>query len=202
MFLALLLCSPSAFSEQQEKASSTSPSAIDADIDVVDSTVINPVMSPKSAVGHSATVNPDVATPVARSVVAGNIKRTKSAVGSSVVTAEPFTVVFGLLFVVSLIFLVAWLLRRLGTVSMVAGQAMKVVATLSVGPREKVLLIDVGGQQVLLGVAPGRVSHLQSFEQPVVNIDSLPRSEFSSKIKQILAATNSEGKGNNKGGTQ
>lgn len=128
----------------------------------------------------------------AATVVAAEITREKKTLatnptlGSAVVTTNPLRVVFGLLLVVGLIFAVAWLLRRLSSVSMLAGQGMKVVATLSVGPREKVLLVDVGGQQLLLGVAPGRVSHLQSFEQPVIALDSQPSGEFSIKIKQLL----------------
>ncbi len=107
-------------------------------------------------------------------------------VGSGVVTADPFTVVFGLLFIVALIFIIAWVLRRFGAVSMAHGQAMKIISVLPVGSREKVLLIDVAGQQLLLGVAPGRVSHLQSFDQPVVSPSTAGPNEFTLKIKQLL----------------
>lgn len=106
--------------------------------------------------------------------------------GSGVVAADPFTVVFGLLFIVALIFIIAWVLRRMGSVSMLSGQPMKIVAALSVGAREKVLLVDIAGQQVLLGVAPGRVSHLQSFDQPVITPVAAGSNEFATKIKQLL----------------
>lgn len=108
-----------------------------------------------------------------------------SNVGSGVVTTNPLSVVVGLLFVVGLILLLAWLMRRMGGISTFNGQQMKVVAALSVAGREKVLLIDVGGQQVLIGVAPGRVSHLQTFEQPVITPSANP-SDFPSAMKKIL----------------
>jgi flagellar protein FliO/FliZ len=113
-------------------------------------------------------------------------KKPVPATGSAVVTSDPFTIIFALLFIVLLIFFVAWLMRRVGAIPIANGQAMKVVAGLSVGTREKVILLDVGGEQLLIGVAPGRISHLHSFEQPVVNPDSIPVSEFSLKLKKLL----------------
>ena len=41
---------------------------------------------------------------------------------------------------------------------------MRVVSALSVGMREKVVLVQVGEEQLLLGVAPGRVNVLHQFE--------------------------------------
>ena len=108
------------------------------------------------------------------------------AVGSGVTSADPFVVISGLLFVIAMIFVAAWLMRRLGSVSMAGGQAMKIVSVLSVGPREKVLLVDVAGRQILLGVAPGRVSYLQSFDQPVFTPAATGSNEFATKIKQLL----------------
>jgi flagellar protein FliO/FliZ len=62
---------------------------------------------------------------------------------------------------------------------------MKVVAALSVGPRERVVLVDVGGQQLLLGVAPGRVNMLHRFEQPVIASDT-PSDNFGDKIRHVM----------------
>jgi flagellar protein FliO/FliZ len=49
--------------------------------------------------------------------------------------------------------------------------------------------VDIAGQQVLLGVAPGRVTHLTSFDQPVIT-EATSSNDFSSKIKQLMQATN------------
>lgn len=106
-------------------------------------------------------------------------------VGSGVITTNPLSVVAGLLAVVLLIFLLAWLMRRLGGMPTLNGQQMKVVAALSVGAREKIVLVDIGDQQILVGVAPGRVSHLQSFEQPVLQ-SLVSKSDFPSAMKKIL----------------
>ena len=106
--------------------------------------------------------------------------------GSALVAADPYTLLFGLLFIVLLIFGLGWLMRRFGAGALMGGQSMKVVSALSVGPREKVVLVEVGDQQLLLGVAPGRVSHLRDFEEPVVASSTAPISDFSQKLKQLL----------------
>jgi flagellar protein FliO/FliZ len=107
-------------------------------------------------------------------------------VGAEVFTADPVSVVFGLFLIVFLILAVAWMLRRMGAVPMIGNQTMKVVAGLSVGTREKVMLIEVGGKQILVGVAPGRVSPLHYFDEPVVESRGASESEFSLKFKQLF----------------
>jgi flagellar protein FliO/FliZ len=108
-----------------------------------------------------------------------------TAVGSGLVGAEPFTMMFGLLFIVLLIFLIAFLLKKINGGSFVGGQSMEVVAALSVGTREKVVLVDVAGKQILLGVAPGRVSHLKDFDEPVV-VNEERGDDFANKLKNLL----------------
>ncbi|WP_101760502.1 flagellar biosynthetic protein FliO [Oceanicoccus sp. KOV_DT_Chl] len=120
---------------------------------------------------------------------AANNAKKSTAVGSGLVTADPIKVVGGLLFVVAIIFLVAWLMRRLGAIPAFTGQTMRVVSALSVGTREKIILVDVAGQQILLGVAPGRVNHLQTFEQAVITPASNTQpntGDFAKTIRKLL----------------
>ncbi len=89
----------------------------------------------------------------------------------------------GLAVVVVAILLVLWLLKRLTGLG-VQGGHLKVVAVLPLGSREKAVLVQVGGKQLLLGVAPGRVSLLERFEQPVVEID--PGAGFGARLREVL----------------
>lgn len=116
----------------------------------------------------------------------GNDKKTKTALGDGLVKADPVTVIGGLLLVLLLILAIAWLMRRMGGMVSMGGQSMKIVAALSVGAREKVLLIEVGDKQILLGVAPGRVSCLQSFESPVIDSKPAQGGDFSTTMKRLL----------------
>jgi flagellar biosynthetic protein FliO len=73
----------------------------------------------------------------------------------------------GLLLVVIFIFALAWLLRRAGMVSGVAGSVLRVLGVLSVGQREKLVLVQVGDKQLLVGVTPGSVTTLHVLETPI-----------------------------------
>ena len=65
------------------------------------------------------------------------------------------------------IFLVVFFLRRVNRIGGGAGGALRVLASASVGQRERVVLIEVGEQQLLIGVAPGNVRALHALERPV-----------------------------------
>ncbi len=113
------------------------------------------------------------------------------AAGDGLLTANPWQVIVSLFLVIGLILALAWLARRIGGASLVGGQHMKVLASMPVGTRERVLLIDVAGKQLLLGVAPGRVSCLHEFDQPVVDAGAGRPSEFANKMKQFLQSDKS-----------
>ena len=104
---------------------------------------------------------------------------------AAVVTSSPLNLVLGLVFLLALIVFAAWLVKRMGGIQWPGARAMKVVAALSVGPRERVVLVEVGGQQLLLGVAPGCVNLLHRFDEPIVEAPAAGE-DFASKIRQIM----------------
>jgi flagellar protein FliO/FliZ len=69
-------------------------------------------------------------------------------------------VTMALALVLALIYGAAWLLRRVRTFNGITKNSMNVVEAISVGPKERVILVRVKDQQVLLGVSPGRVNML------------------------------------------
>ncbi len=71
-----------------------------------------------------------------------------------------------LLLVLLLIGVSAWLVRRFSRLGQSGEQTLRYLSSLSVGQRERVVLIQVGETQLLLGVAPGRVSLLHCFDDP------------------------------------
>ncbi|HYE36789.1 flagellar biosynthetic protein FliO [Methylocaldum sp.] len=66
----------------------------------------------------------------------------------------------GLVAVLAVILALAWLLRRFGTFSRLAPGSFRVLAAVSLGSRERAVLLQAGGKQLVLGVAPGRVETL------------------------------------------
>ena len=78
-------------------------------------------------------------------------------------------VLIGLAVVTALILAFAWLAKRIGYGGFLPQKNMRVISCLMLGHREKAVLVQVGDTQMLLGVAPGRVSMLHAFEQMVVD---------------------------------
>ena len=66
----------------------------------------------------------------------------------------------GLAAVVGLIFASLWLLKRLSGPRGTAASVLRIVGGTAVGPRERVVLVEIGDTWLVLGVAPGRVSAL------------------------------------------
>jgi flagellar protein FliO/FliZ len=76
-------------------------------------------------------------------------------------------VTLSLLLVLAAVFAAAWLVRRLKTFGRFGSGPIEVIADVSLGAKERAVLVQVGGKQLLLGVAPGRVSTLHVLEEPI-----------------------------------
>jgi flagellar protein FliO/FliZ len=70
----------------------------------------------------------------------------------------------GLLVVLSVFFLCVWGVRKLSGLTVSGAEKMRVVGGLSLGMREKVILLQVGKKQLVLGVTPGRIETLHVLE--------------------------------------
>ncbi|WP_407276765.1 flagellar biosynthetic protein FliO [Halothiobacillus sp. DCM-1] len=77
--------------------------------------------------------------------------------------------VMSLILVLALMFAVIWLLKRAGQLTGVMGRyRMAVLAQISVGSRERVVLIEVGDRQLLVGVAQGQIESLGWVDPPLL----------------------------------
>ena len=76
-------------------------------------------------------------------------------------------ILVSLVLVLGIIFLSAWMLRRFGRFPGVAEGNLRVLGALSVGQREKILLLQVGKEQVLVGVTASRISRIHELQTPV-----------------------------------
>ena len=64
---------------------------------------------------------------------------------------------------------------------------IKVLATQPLGPRDRLVLVQVGGEQVLLGLTPGTISALHVLNEPVHLPDAEPASgEFAQRLMELL----------------
>lgn len=77
-------------------------------------------------------------------------------------------VFLALAFVVGLIVLTAWVMRRYSSMPFGRQGALRLLAAVSVGQRERIVLIQAGETQMLIGVAQGQVRTLHVFDKPVL----------------------------------
>lgn len=69
-----------------------------------------------------------------------------------------------LLVVLGIFFLCIWGVRKLSGLTINSTQKMRLLGGLSLGVREKVILLQVGKKQLVLGVTPGRIETLLVLE--------------------------------------
>ncbi|HKM37733.1 MAG TPA: flagellar biosynthetic protein FliO [Thiopseudomonas sp.] len=103
------------------------------------------------------------------------------------VSGQLLQLVLGLMLVIGLIFLLAWLVRRIQQSLPVksSNQAISLLASQALGPRDRLLLVQVGKEQILLGLTPGTITPLHVLQEPV-DI-STPEGNMTSAFAQRLA---------------
>ncbi|MBA4287610.1 MAG: flagellar biosynthetic protein FliO [Pseudomonas sp.] len=108
-------------------------------------------------------------------------------IASSGMGGQVLQLLLGLLLVVGVIFLLAWLMRRVQQIVPRGGQVIKILATQALGPRDRLVLVQVGGEQVLLGLTPGNITSLHVLKEPVHMPDAEPASiEFAQRLMELL----------------
>ena len=96
--------------------------------------------------------------------------------------------VFGLLLVVGLIFFLAWLLRRMQGTAVKGGQVIEIVGSRAIGPRDRLLLVQVGKEQILIGHTPGSIEALHVLAEPV-EVPATARQatpEFAQRLMELM----------------
>ncbi|MFC3624952.1 flagellar biosynthetic protein FliO [Vogesella amnigena] len=74
---------------------------------------------------------------------------------------------FGLLLVLAAIFAIAWLFRRFSMGAMLGRiQPARVVSGVMVGPHERVVIVELAGEWLVLGVTARNVNLLKSMPKP------------------------------------
>lgn len=84
---------------------------------------------------------------------------------------------FGMVVVLGLLMGIAWWIKRFGPVRNNSGAAAKVIGGVSVGTRERVMVVEVGDQWIVVGVAPGSVNALTTMPRQ----DHLPEPQTSAQ---------------------
>ncbi|WP_250876565.1 flagellar biosynthetic protein FliO [Luteibacter anthropi] len=102
--------------------------------------------------------------------------------------AELVRVLISLLGVVALIFFVGWLSRRAQVRIRPGGRKIRVVESMPVGVKDRVMLIEVGGKQLLVGASPGGgLRTLHVLDTPVAEDAVPPQAPAIRGFRDVLA---------------
>jgi flagellar protein FliO/FliZ len=73
----------------------------------------------------------------------------------------------GLALVLALLGVLAWALKRVNQNRVLGGRNLRLVGGIALGARERIVVVEVGETQLVVGVAPGRVQTLHVLDQPL-----------------------------------
>ena len=97
----------------------------------------------------------------------------------------------GLGVVLALVFASLYLLKRLAAPRGAAAGLLRVVAATAIGPRERVVILEIGDTWMVLGTAPGSVTALT--QMPRQDLPAVPKvagKDFAGWLKQITERRN------------
>jgi flagellar protein FliO/FliZ len=97
------------------------------------------------------------------------------------------SIFLSLLLVIGVVFMLAFLMRRFN-VTQSGTSNIKVVASMMAGAKERVLVIEVAGEQHLLGITAHNINHLATLSSPIDNSTASTGNEkFKDKLALIMA---------------
>ena len=106
---------------------------------------------------------------------------------------DALSVSLGLIFILAIIFFLAWLMRKAGYSNMSGQGNLKIIATLNLGQKEKISLIEVGEQQLLVGITATQINTLHVLDEPLEakydpsgTKNNTEKNLFSSKLTELL----------------
>jgi flagellar protein FliO/FliZ len=102
--------------------------------------------------------------------------------------AAVLQMLLGLVAVVALLLGGLWLLKRFAAPRGQAAGLLRVVAGAAVGPRERVVVVEVGDTWLVVGVAPGQVRSLHRLPRPPAAgaAEPPPGKEFGAWLGQVM----------------
>jgi flagellar protein FliO/FliZ len=94
----------------------------------------------------------------------------------------------GLLFVVALLLALVWLLKRMGIGNQQRrGGFYKVLASSALGPREKIVLVEIGDTWLVLGMTSSSINTLHSMPAGSIELDEIqnPAVNFAKMLERV-----------------
>lgn len=102
-------------------------------------------------------------------------------------TENILSMLFSLLTVLAVVVLLAWLWRRMMPGAVQANRMMRVLSTQHIGSKEKLMLLHVADEVLLLGVTSQQISTLARFPETQFDSSELQPSMVSPALAKLLS---------------
>jgi flagellar protein FliO/FliZ len=215
---ALLLAAPLALAQQGAPATDTTTGRAPAPAVPAPTTVPATTAPPVAALPGDAAVSAEPAEPVeaaAAAVTAATPAPSTTTTAPAITPMRPppqvalpassgsgaaglLQTIFALLLVLGLLIGLAWLLKRYGPKPGGGLANLRVVGALNIGGRERIMVVEVGDQWIVIGAAPGRVNALHTMPRQDVDLGagtgtaqgSIPATRFADWLKNTMDKRN------------
>nr|WP_235810500.1 flagellar biosynthetic protein FliO [Legionella bozemanae] len=95
-------------------------------------------------------------------------------------------IVMGLLLVLLLIIALSWIVKQLHGMQIGSAKGFQSIASMILGPKEKITLLKVGARYLLIGSGSGQITLLYDFgEQLPTGFDSINKTSFADLLKSV-----------------
>lgn len=118
---------------------------------------------------------------------------------SAVSSGSVAQIIFSLILVLAAVMAVAWVMKRINMPQHGAASLLKVISGVAIGPRERVVLLEVNDTWLVLGIAPGQVRTLHTMPKGSIpagagmglkNGADMPDGKFQAWLKQMVEKRN------------
>jgi flagellar protein FliO/FliZ len=111
-----------------------------------------------------------------------------STAGGTSMASQLTQLMLGLLVVLVVIVVLAWVVRRVQQAAPRGGQVIDIVSARALGPRDRLVLVQIGDEQILIGVSPGRIASLHVMKEPVRSPARSEQAtpEFAQRLMELL----------------
>jgi flagellar protein FliO/FliZ len=178
---------------QAEAAAAPAPAASAASAAVAPASETPPAAAALPAAAPAAAV-PDAAPAAVLPAMPPGAPMTMAPTSSA---GSLLQTILALMFVLALLIGLAWFMKRYGPKVMGGNNKMRVVSSLNLGGRERIVLVEVADQWIVVGASPGRINALATMPRQEGDLPQLATAQngpaaanFSEWLKQTIEKRN------------
>ena len=156
-------------------------------------------VSAPAQVAPAAPASAQVAPPAVAPVQVAPPAAVPQSMTSGPAAGSLIQTIFALCLVLGLLAGLAWFMKRYGPKAQAGSAHVRLVGALNLGGRERIMVVEVGDQWIVVGASPGRVNALATMpRQPGAEADATLRpqqpsaSSFAEWLKQTIDKRNAK----------